>query len=63
MTKIMHNFYIVLCKLYENRHLRSNFCDCREELPVLLTLPRILKEAESRQALSSLALLGKGKYS
>ena len=59
---MLQKFHIVFCKVYEHCHLRSNFCDCREELPVLLTLPRILKEAESRQALSSLALLGKGKY-
>ena len=59
---MVQKLHVVFCKLYDNFHLRSYFCDCREELPVLLTLPRILKEAESRQALSSLALLGKGKY-
>jgi hypothetical protein len=34
---------------------------CREELPVVLSLPEILRECEVRQYISSLSLLGKGR--
>lgn len=34
-----------------------------DELPVQLMLPKAIQEAKNRQQLSSLALLGQGKFS
>ncbi|XP_037036638.1 protein sprint isoform X2 [Bradysia coprophila] len=38
--------------------LIAHYAQCCDELPVQLTLPRALREAQNRQQLSSLALLG-----
>ena len=34
---------------------------CREELPTLLSLPKALRDTDSRHTLTSLSLLGKGE--
>lgn len=38
--------------------LIAHYANCCDELPVQLTLPKAIREAKSRQQLSSLALLG-----
>uniref|UniRef100_A0A0K8SPS9 Protein sprint n=1 Tax=Lygus hesperus TaxID=30085 RepID=A0A0K8SPS9_LYGHE len=38
--------------------LIAHYCQCCDELPVQLTLPRAIRDAKNRQQLSSLALLG-----
>ncbi|KAJ1528711.1 hypothetical protein ONE63_007104 [Megalurothrips usitatus] len=38
--------------------LIAHYCQCCDELPVQLTLPRAIREARNRQQLTSLALLG-----
>ncbi|XP_043508470.1 protein sprint [Frieseomelitta varia] len=38
--------------------LIAHYCQCCDELPVQLTLPRAMRDAKNRQQLSSLALLG-----
>jgi hypothetical protein len=41
--------------------LRNVLPVIREDLPVVLSLPEILRDCEVRQYISSLCLLGKGK--
>ncbi|XP_065205271.1 protein sprint isoform X2 [Planococcus citri] len=38
--------------------LIAHYCQCCDELPVQLTLPRAIRDAKNRQQLTSLALLG-----
>lgn len=38
--------------------LIAHYANCCDELPVQLTLPKAIREAKTRQQLSSLALLG-----
>ena len=45
-----------------NKYAENCLLHFRDELPTTLALPSSLRESESRQHLSSMALLGKGLY-